>query len=243
MSFMGSLITFLCLQTLSRGQDFTHFADYHKEAMEAHIMAGYGGGWEECDLLAIPPLGEYVLGHDTPKFVLDMAQLRAVDIRTSFSKSHCLLIKAYVGSPKDLAGAIAFGWTAVHHKRLGMALKLGSNLTLGMAANITNLPFPIAAQSVGGEEQFLIPSFGEEMPELRPNLVHHRPNPSYSGKQIRICLYEGKVPSTFFKGGSKQLGPVAQLGIRLMSMLGGKMKLKINYVTPAGTGINLVICT
>ena len=238
---MGPLITFLCLQTLSRGQDFTHFVDYHKEAMEAHIMAGYGGGWEECDLLAIPPLGENAFGPNTPKFVLNMSTLRAMDIRTSFYKSRCLLIKAHVGNPKDLAEAIAFGWTAVHHKRLGMALKLGSNLTLGMATNTTNLPFPIAAHSVGGKEQFLIPSFGEDKPELKPNLVHHRPDPSYSGKPIRICLYEGKVPSTFFKGGSEQLGPVAQLGIRLISILGGKMKLKINYVTPAGTGINLVI--
>ena len=139
MIFLSFLTIFFGLQTLAHGQHLGQFVAKHKKAIEAHIMAGYGGGWKECDLLAISP-SEKDLQPDIPQFVMDMASLRAFDIRTSFSKSHCLLISAHVGNQRSLAEVIEFGWTAVHHIRLGIALKLGSNLTLGMATNVTNLP-------------------------------------------------------------------------------------------------------
>ena len=241
MDFLCFLTTFLGLLTLSRGQDLSQFVDEHKQAIEVHIMAGYGGGWNECDLLAILPQ-ENALQSDTPQFVMDMASLKAFDIRTSFSNSHCLLITAHVGNQRILDEVIEFGWTAVHHKRLGMALRLGSNVTLDMANNITNLPFSIAAKLEGGEDQFLFPSLGEDMPKLQP-FMSHRPHRAYSGKPIRVGLLGIGILKGIgiFKGADGQLDGVY---IRLISLLERKMKFKINYVTPAkqwpGMGIDMV---
>ena len=233
MTFLSFLAIFFGLQTLTRGQDLDKFVAKHKQAMEAHIMAGYGGGWKECDLLAISPK-EKDLQPDTPQFVIDIPSLRAFDIRTSFSKSHCLLITAYVGNPRILAEVIEFGWTAIHHIRLGMALRLGPNLTLDMATNITNLPFSIAAQLEGGEEQFLFPCLGQDMPNLKSSMSH----PTYLGKPIRVGLFGiGGVPF-IFKGAEGQLDG---LSIRLISLLERKMKFKINYITSEGVGIDEVI--
>ena len=237
MDFLCFLATFFGLHSLSHGQDLGRFVAEHKQAIEAHIMAGYGGGWKECDLLAISPQ-ENDLQPDTPQFVMDLASLKAFDIRTSLSNSHCLLIAAHVGNQRILAEVIEFGWTAFHHKRLGMALRLGSNVTLDMANNITNLPFSIAAQLEGGDEQFLFPSLGEDMPKLRP-AISHRPHPTYSGKPIRVGLIGVGAPPFILMGADGQLDGVS---IRLMSLLERKMKFKINYITPArGTGIDMVI--
>ena len=239
MDFLCFLTTFLGLLTLSRGQDLSQFVDEHKQAIEVHIMAGYGGGWKECDLLAISPQ-EHALQSDTPQFVMDMASLKAFDIRTSFSNYHCLLITAHVGNQRILDEVIEFGWTAVHHKRLGMALRLGSNVTLDMANNITNLPFIIATQLEGGKEQFLFPSLGGDMPKLQP-VMSHNPNRAYSGKHINVGLAGVGIFKGIgiFKGADGQLDG---LTIRLISLLQRKMKFKINYVTStAGNGIDMVI--
>ena len=239
MDFLSFLTIFFGLHTLTHGQDLGQFVAKHKQEIKAHIMAGYGGGWKECDLLAISLL-ENDMQPDTLQFVMDMASLKAFDIRTSFSNSHCLLITAHVGNQRILDEVIEFGWTAVHHKRLGMALRLGSNVTLDMANNITNLPFIIATQLEGGKEQFLFPSLGGDMPKLQP-VMSHEPNRAYSGKPINVGLagvgmFKG---IGIFKGADGQLDGLI---IRLISLLQRKMKFKINYVTStAGTGIDMVI--
>ena len=118
-----------------------------------------------------------------------------------------------------------------------MSLRLGSNLTLDMATNITNLPFPIAAQLEGGEEQFLCPDMGESIPKLQ-SFLSHVPQPIYSKKSIRVGLVGiGSVPF-IFKGANGQLDGVS---IRLISLLERNMKFKISYVTASGTGIDAVI--
>ena len=239
MDFFTILTIFLGLQTCSNGQDLGQFVAKYKQAIEAHVMAGYGGGWKECDLLAISPL-ENDLQPETLQFVMDMASLKAFDIRTGFSNSPCLLIMAHVGNQRILAEVIKFGWTAVHHKRLGMALRLGSNVTLDMANNITNLPFIIATQLEGGKEQFLFPSLGGDMPKLQP-VMSHNPNRAYSGKHINVGLAGVGIFKGIgiFKGADGQLDG---LTIRLISLLQRKMKFKINYVTStAGNGIDMVI--
>ena len=239
MDFFTILTIFLGLQTCSNGQDLGQFVAKHKQAIEAHVMAGYGGGWKECDLLAISPL-ENDLQPETLQFVMDMASLKAFDIRTGFSNSQCLLIMAHVGNQRILAEVIKFGWTAVHLKRLGMALRLGSNLTLDTAANITNLPFLIAAQLEGGKEQFLCPQMGESMPKLQ-SFISHLPHPSYWGKSIRVGLagFGAAVPFSF-KGANGRLDGVS---IRLISQLARKMKFKINSTWQdfEGAGIDAVI--
>ena len=236
---MDSLIClpiFLCLLTRSCGEALGQFVAEHGHAIEANIMAGYGGGWKKCDLLAISPL-KSDLQPETSQFVMDMASLKAFDIRTGFSNSQCLLITAHVGNQRILAQIIEFGWTAVHHKRLGMSLRLGSNLTLDMATNITNLPFPIAAQLEGGKVQFLRPDMGESMPKLQ-SFISHTPHPTYSEKSIRVGLVGTESVPFSFKGAYGDLDGVS---IRLISLLERKMKFKINYVTPPGTGIDAVI--
>ena len=97
MDLLLFLTTLLGLQTHSNGQDLNLFVAEHKQALETYIMAGYGGGWKECDLLAIYPT-ENNLSPNTPQFVLDMASLRGFDIKASFSNSHCLLIMAHIES-------------------------------------------------------------------------------------------------------------------------------------------------
>ena len=236
MDFLLFLISLLGLQTLSNGQDLNMFVAEHKQALETSIMAGYGGGWKECDLLATyPPKNN--LWPNTPQFALDMASLRDLDMKASFSNSHCLLIMAHIKSFRLLEEIIQFGWTAVHHRRLGMALKLGSNLNLGMATNITSLPFPIAAQLEGGQKQYICPSLGEDMPKLHPVGGHHWPCPAYQGKSIRIGLIGIGGPPFIIKGSNGRLDGVS---IRLISLLGRKMRLKIKYALPEGTGIDMV---
>ena len=239
MDFLIFLPIFLCLQTQSRGQDLGQFVADHKHAIEANIMAGYGSGWKRCDLLAISP-PESDLQPETPQFVMDLASLKAFDIRTGFSDSQCLLIMAHVGNQRILAEVIQFGWTAVHHKRLGMALRLGSNLTLDTATNITNLPFSIAAQLEGGAEQFLCLQMGESMPKLQSS-ISQWPYISYWGKSIRVGLTGlGATVPFSFKGANGRLDGVS---VRLISLLARKMNFKINSTWQdfEGAGIDAVI--
>ena len=168
---------------------------------------------------------------------MDMASLKAFDIRTGFSNSQCLLITAHVKNHRVLAEIIEFGWTAVHHKRLGMSLRLGSNLTLDMATNITNLPFSIAAQLEEGKVQFLRPDMGKSMPKLQ-SFISHWPQPTYTEKSIRVGIIGVGLVPHIFKGANGQLDGIS---IRLISLLESKMKFKINYVATAGTGIDAVI--
>ena len=72
------------------------------------------------------------------------------------------------------------------------------------------------------------------MPGLQSSMSH----PTYLGKPIRVGLFGiGGVPF-IFKGTD---GHLDGLSIRLLSLIERKMKFKINYVTPEGTGIDAVI--
>ena len=227
------LIIFLSSQSCSRGQDFGRFIAKHKEVIENYIMAGYGSGWSECDLMAVSPQKNDKL-FNVPGFVMSMAYLKAFDISRELSDSHCLLLTAHVENSTLLADLIEFGWTAVHHRRLGMALRLGTNLTLDMATNTTNLPFLIAAQLERGRAQFLCPRIGGHMPHLLDVIPH----PTYSGKPIRI--------------GHMLLPPFSYVGvdgrphgvdIEFINLLKRKMHFKVIFIKPSSYGVNMVIGT
>ena len=229
MDHTNILIIFLGLQTCTHGQDLDEFIAKHKVAIEAHIMAGYGGGWKECDRLIVSPEE-----HDTPsaipQVVMDMKSLKSFDIYSGLSQIHCLLVTAYVSNLGMLTDIIEFGWAAVHHKRLGMALKLASNLTLDMATNTTSLPFIIGAKLEGGEEQFLCPylGMGENMPHLQ-TIISQWPHPTFLGKTIIIGLSGHGIPPWTFMGTN---GKPDGVDIRLVTLLHRKWKIMPKFILP-----------
>ena len=223
------LVTFIGLQTCTHGLSFGEFIAKHKVAIEAHVMAGYGGGWKECDRLVLSP-EEKDTPPGIPQFVMDVTSLKAFDISSGLSRSHCLLVTASVGDLRTLMVLIKFGWTAVHHKRLGMALKLASNITLDMATNITSLPFVIGAQLEGGEEQFLCPylGMGENMPHLQ-NSLHQWSSTNYFGKTIIIGFSgHGQPPWAFRAPNGKPDG----VDVRLVTLLQKKWNFMPKLVVP-----------
>ena len=229
MDYTFSLVIFLVFQTCTHGQNLNEFIAKHKVAIEAHIMAGQGGGWKECDRLVLSPEEkDTLLG--IPQFVMDVASLKAFDISSALSYSHCLLVTASVGDLKTLMELIKFGWTSVHHKRLGMALKLGSNITLEMATNITSLPFIIGALLEGGKEQFLCPylGMGENMPHLQ-NSISQWSSANYMGKTIIIGHSGHGLPPWSFMG---PLGKPDGVDIRLVTLLQKKWKFIPKLVAP-----------
>ena len=59
MDFTVFLTIFLSLQTRSHGkEDFAHFINKHRSAIESVVMVGYGRGWRHCDVLALSPQQE-----------------------------------------------------------------------------------------------------------------------------------------------------------------------------------------
>ena len=229
MDYTNILVIFLGLQTCTNGQELEQFIAKHKVAMEAHIMAGYGGGWKECDRLIVSP-EENDMPSGIPQIVMDMTSLKAFDINSGLSQAHCILISSNVGNLGMLTDIIKFGWAAVHHKRMGMALKLASNLTLDMATNITSLPFIIGATLEGGEEQFLCPylGMGENMPHLQ-TVISQWPNPTFLGKRIIIGLSgHGLLPWAFMGANGKPDG----VDIRLVTLLHRKWKIMPKFVLP-----------
>ena len=239
------LVIFLGLQTCTHAQKFNEFIAKHKVAIEAHIMAGYGGGWKECDRLLLSP-EEKDTPPGNPQFVMDVESLKDFDISSALSCSHCLLITASVGDLKMLTEIIKFGWTYVHHKRLGMALKLGSNITLEMATNITSLPFIIGALLEGGKEQFLCPyvGMGENMPRLQ-NSISQLSSANYLGKPIIIGHRGHGLPPWSFLIGSN--GKPDGADIRLITLLQKKFKFIPKLVSLAAHQsqdlIDMVCCT
>ena len=63
-------------------------------------------------------------------------------------------------------------------------------------------------------------------------------HPTYLEKPIRVGLFG--IDGVFFIYNGTD-GHLDGLSIRLISLIERKMKLKINYVTPEGTGIDAVI--
>ena len=178
------MLLFFSLSTTVEGSDLSNFMSKYKGGIENFIMVGYGGGWESCDLIVASPI-ETNLSVDVPYIIGDMNLLKRLNIWNNLAKSHCLLLLAKAKDNATLTAIIKFGWTAIQHKRVGMMLSLGSNMTLDKATNTTNLPFLIAAQLESGEEQFLCPTVGSHQPQLQRKMCYQNLT-GYRGKTIRV---------------------------------------------------------
>lgn len=172
--------------------EFSNFVSTYKTAIENYIMAGYGGGWENCDNILVSPI-EPDSSSDIPQVVQEVNQLNTFDVSSTLAHSHCILVIAQAHDNKTLSDLIQFGWSAVQHKRVGMMLKLGSNITLDKAKNTTKLPFLIGAKVDNGKEQFICPRIESYEPLIQQSMCqqHHT---NYKGKTIRVGLFSGLRP-------------------------------------------------
>ena len=145
----------------------------HQDSIENHMMTGYGKrGSFKCDVLhGLRTLhGQKI---KRPSFVVDIDKLDNLDVSSTLASSQCLLVFYHIHSNHSLSTLIKFGWTVVQHKRVALVMKMGSGLTLDMAANTTKLPFLVAAELEDGSEQFLCPVVGQSIPTLQSPMCNH----------------------------------------------------------------------
>ena len=147
------------------GQNLDHFLKEHKVEIQNYIMAGYGEGWTNCDVLSLNPITV-----DAPKFIMRFETFNKLDINSALSSSHCLLTAHYIESKESLSAIIKFGWNVMQHKRVALILSMEKGITLDMASNTEKLPFLIVANMEGGGNQFLCPIVGRSEPLLQVSL-------------------------------------------------------------------------
>ena len=147
------------------GQNLDQFLKEHKAKIQNYIMAGYGEGWTNCDVLSLNPITV-----DAPKFIMGFETFNKLDINSALSSSHCLLTAHYVERKESLSAIIEFGWNVIKHKRVALILSMAKGITLDMASNTEKLPFLIVAILEGGGKQFLCPIIGRAEPLLQVSL-------------------------------------------------------------------------
>ena len=165
--------------------------------MEKYAMVGYGDGWDPCDLLSVSPFNPEPMG-GMPTAQMDIDGLKALDISSLFSFSHCLLVTAMVNDNTSMKTIVEFGWTAVQHKRVGMILQLGPNMSLEMAKNTTKLPFAVGAQLADSNEEFLCKAVGMKEPILQQSMCDLSQRTSLLGKRVRVGL-SGFLPYFYMR--------------------------------------------
>ena len=157
----------LCLAVLwssaANGSGLDLFVAKYGKEIQDYIMAGYGNFWNNCDLMSYN-VKDAGFNAVTPQFAITLDRLSTIDIGSHMSSTNCLLAAYQVDNLQNLASVIEFGWKAIQYKRVALILKLGSGLTLDHAMNVTKLPFPIAAETENGGEQFICPFIGQDIP-------------------------------------------------------------------------------
>ena len=148
------------------GQNLDQFLKEHRAKIQDFIMAGYGEGWTNCDVLSLNPTGV----DDAPQFIMGFETFNKLDINSALSSSHCLLTAHYIESKESLSAIIKFGWIIIQHKRVALILSMAKGITLDMASNTEKLPFLIVAILEGGGKQFLCPIIGRAEPLLQVSL-------------------------------------------------------------------------
>ena len=157
-----------------------------EKKIQDYIMTGHGNGWKNCDLMSYN-FKEAGFNEVTPQFVITLDKLLTIDLGFLMSSTNCLLVLYQVDNLQNLASVIMFGWKAIKYKRVALILKLGSDLILDQAINVTKLPFPIAAETANGEEQFICPFIGEETPIFQKHMCK-RQYVSMKNKILRIGM-------------------------------------------------------
>ena len=183
----------------------------HQDLIENHMMTGYGKrGSYECDIIQGPKIL-----HDQktnrPSFVLDIDQLESWDVSSTLASSQCLLVSYHVNSNHSLTALIKFGWTVVQQKRVALVMKMGSGLTLDMAANTTKLPFLVATQLEDGREQFLCPVIGQSIPNHQPSMCNQLQR-SCRDKILQVAVFG--VPPYFY--GDNAFNPEINIFIQMI---------------------------
>ena len=190
------LVVTLCLSGYVLVQSNMLLTKYRQEIQNS-IMIGYGTTWKTCDVIYDNFEARHDLFDNTPTFGMDLEKLKRIDIPTTFSSSHCLLISAHVKSNQTLSDLIKFGWSFIQRKRLALVLILAPGLSLNMANNTTKLPFLVAAKGQDGKEQFLCPIIGDPNPQKQSDLC----NPTFTSckhKSLRVGII-GRAPYFFGK--------------------------------------------
>ena len=233
-------------------RDFNTFVSLYKQNIEDFIMTGYGNGWQTCDIIAVHPL-ELIFFLDVPHVTIEREKLKILDVDRSLdtsavAKAHCILVLARADNYATISSITEFGWTAIEHKRIGMMLQLGSNLTLDKLTNITKLPFLIAAQLENGEDQFLCPTIESYQPVLQQSMCR-KDVADYRGKTIRVAVYTAAKPfgymteDGFGEGVDKRFINVVkrQFGFSTTEILFGDTLEGINSVfAQLGSGIQIM---
>ena len=213
----------LFLAAAVQGNDFGSFVSKYKVDVENFIMAGYGGGWDSCDIIAVSPVKPKP-SWNVPQLTVDINTLKELDLGSDLLPSYCFLVLAKVKDNATMSAITEFGWTAIKHKRVGMILTLGSDITtLDEARNMRKLPFPIAAHMDSGREQFLCPSVGNQQP-LYQHSICEKHLTNYHDKTIRVQLLTESIPLGFMK----ENGTVPDgVDINILKALQKKMGFKI----------------
>ena len=189
MHFTTVIGLILCINSLSLqvyGQDLVSLLAKNTEDMEKYIMKGHGTGWISCDILSVEPPQPSFKGYEhKPGFVVGLTALTEFDASSRLSQSSCVLLTTHITNMTVLSTIIEFGWSVIQHKRLGIVMTMGPNITLEMAKNTTNLPFMIAAEFHDGRSQFLCPAVGKHMP-IQQTSMCSEPLTSHVGKTIRV---------------------------------------------------------
>ena len=167
----------------------------HQDSIENHMMTGYGKrGSYKCDI--IHDLGTFPdKKTNRPSFALNIDRLESLDVASTLKSAQCLLVSYHVNSNHSLSALIKFGWTMVQHKRVALVTKMGSGLTLDMAANTTKLPFLVGAKLEDGREQFLCPVVGQSIPTLQSSMCN-KLQCSLRDKILRVAVFG--VPPYFY---------------------------------------------
>ena len=206
----------------AKGNDFDSFVSKYKVDVQNFVMSGYGGGWITCDIIAISPVKPNPFWN-VPQLTVDINKLKALDIGSNLLPSHCFLVLAMVNDNATVSAIIEFGWAAIKHKRVGMILTLGSDMTsLNEVRNMTKLPFFIAARMDSGREEFLCPSVGNQLP-LHQHAICEKHLTHYQDKKIRVVLLTESHPL----GTMNEDGVPDGVEIKTLQVLQKRMGFKI----------------
>ena len=210
---------FILLDT-SMGQEQSMLLHTYKEAIQNYMMTGYGKGWKQCDILS-----DRFSIEGTPHVSVELDKIETLDTKTTFASSHCLLVTYHVASKASLSTLLDFGWATIKHLRLALVMKMDSGISLGMAINVTKLPFLVAAESTHEKKQFLCPVIGERDLRLEPEMC----NPSYvsyTNRTLRFVITG--IPPYVISTGLGYDG----IDLRLLTMLKERLNFTPKTIDP-----------
>ena len=207
------------------GQQPSTFMGKYKEEIQKYLMTGHEQGWQHCDILTEKPSLQGV-----PQISMSLNKIKALNIKSAFAFSQCLLIKYHISSEASLSALLDFGLEAIQQVRLALVVQMKSGITLDMIQNTTKIPFLIAAELEHGKEQFLCPFLGEIEPRLEQDLCKGS-YVSYKNKKLRIVL--GGLMPDFMRTSN---GTIEGTGIRLIKMLANQLNFLPQVIIPDSMG-------